>query len=116
MNSTVDDAEHVAAPFLTFDEVVTLPLSTLSVMFVIYGIYIVIWGQAVRILYRPDGPSSKLYMGWTISLFVLATLYTATYVWGSSHQAAILFYGATKEDYSSLLNLLDTDKMIDAWL
>ncbi|KAF9255176.1 hypothetical protein L218DRAFT_1081974 [Marasmius fiardii PR-910] len=106
MKSSADDVEHIVAPFLTVDEVITQPLSSLSAMFAVYGIYVVVFGLSVHILYHHDGAASKLHMGWTMSLFVLATLYTATYVWGISQQAMIYFNATTTKNYVPLFKYL----------
>ncbi|KAF9264508.1 hypothetical protein L218DRAFT_224995 [Marasmius fiardii PR-910] len=117
MNSS-SEIEHIVAPYFTVTTVVTQPLSILSVMLFIYGIYVVLFGLSVHTLCRRDGPSSKLYMGWTISLFVLATIYTATYIWGISRQAALDFSTATTKDYETFFKylLIGVDKKKSAWI
>ncbi|KAF9254558.1 hypothetical protein L218DRAFT_471552 [Marasmius fiardii PR-910] len=106
MNSSVNDVEQIVAPYLTVDQVIVLPLSSFSVMFAIYGIYVTIFGLSVYILSHHGAAASKLYMWSTISLFVLATLYTAAYVWGMSWQAKIYFEAATTKSYTALFNYL----------
>ncbi|KAF9264573.1 hypothetical protein L218DRAFT_900391 [Marasmius fiardii PR-910] len=116
MSNSSDIVQHIAALYLTSQQVVTLPVSTNSAMFAVYGIYIVIFGLSIHVLSRPDAPGSKLYMGWTISLFVLGTLYTTTYVWGASRQAKIYFDAATTKDYTILLEyLIGTEERHSAW-
>ncbi|KAF9269138.1 hypothetical protein L218DRAFT_994054 [Marasmius fiardii PR-910] len=114
--SSNDKIEHIVAPYLTVATVITQPLSTLLVMVFIYGIYVVVFGLSVHILSRRDGRSLKLYMGWTISLFGLATLYTVTYIWGMSWQAAIEFSAATTKDYKYFLKYLSADNGKTAWI
>ncbi|KAF9258449.1 hypothetical protein L218DRAFT_990535 [Marasmius fiardii PR-910] len=77
MASNADDIAQLVALYLTVENVIILPVSTLSTMFVIYE--------------------------WTISLFVLATLYTASYVFGLSHQATIDFNTAITKNYKPIL-------------
>ncbi|KAF9254499.1 hypothetical protein L218DRAFT_992292 [Marasmius fiardii PR-910] len=115
MDDGANDVERHLAPFLTAEQVITLTLSTLSVMFAIYGIYAMVFGLAIRVLFRRDGPSSRLYMGWSISLFVLATLYTATYTWGLSRQTMSNFKAATTKNYTPLLKYLDSDEEKNIW-
>ncbi|KAF9256102.1 hypothetical protein L218DRAFT_848124, partial [Marasmius fiardii PR-910] len=74
------------------------------------GIYVMVFGLAIRVLSRRDRPLSGLYMGLSISLFVLATLGTATYAWGLSWQTMIQFKAATTKDYTPLLKYLISDE------
>ncbi|KAF9265097.1 hypothetical protein L218DRAFT_957781 [Marasmius fiardii PR-910] len=110
MDDGANDLEHILAPYLTAGQVITHPLSSLSVMFALYGIYVMVFGLAIRVLSRRDGPSSKLYMGWSISLFVLATLHTATYAWASSRETMISFKAATTKNYTPFLKYLNPDE------
>ncbi|KAF9256590.1 hypothetical protein L218DRAFT_188768 [Marasmius fiardii PR-910] len=84
-------------------------------MFVIYGVYIVTFGLSVHTLSRHNPLSSKLYVGATVTLFVLATFYTAAYVWGVSRQTMIYFKAATTKDYTALLDYLAFNEKKTAW-
>ncbi|KAF9255811.1 hypothetical protein L218DRAFT_950490 [Marasmius fiardii PR-910] len=99
MTSNADDIAQLVAPYLTVENVITLPVSTLSTMSVIYG-------SIIHYLFLSKSEvltKSALNRRWTISLFVLATLYTASYVFGLSHQATIDFNTAITKNYKPIL-------------
>ncbi|KAJ8083474.1 hypothetical protein PM082_009348 [Marasmius tenuissimus] len=96
--------------------VVTLSISTLSVLLLLYGIYIVVFGLAVHILLRRDpGGTSKLYLPCTVALFVLGTIFVVLEVWGYSLQASILFSGAADKNYPLAFKYLTQDDRKTAW-
>ncbi|KAF9265057.1 hypothetical protein L218DRAFT_986620 [Marasmius fiardii PR-910] len=101
---------HPLAPFLIAEQVITRPLSTLSVMFAIYGIYVMVFGLAIRVLSRRDGPSSRLYMGWSINLFVLSTLFVAMHTRGTSREMMIEVEAAATKNYTPFLKYLRFDE------
>ncbi|KAF9256572.1 hypothetical protein L218DRAFT_191657 [Marasmius fiardii PR-910] len=115
MDDSANDLERILAPYLTAEQVITHPLSTLSMMFAIYGIYVMVFGLAIRVLSRRDRPLSGLYMGLSISLFVLATLGMATCAWGLSWQTMIKFKAATTKDYTPFLKYLNSDERKSLW-
>ncbi|KAF9252436.1 hypothetical protein L218DRAFT_887714, partial [Marasmius fiardii PR-910] len=79
------------------------------------GIYVMVFGLAIRVLSRRDSPLSGLYMGLSISLFVLATLYMATYAWGLSWQTMIKFKAVTTKNYTPFLKYLNSDERKSLW-
>ncbi|KAF9265044.1 hypothetical protein L218DRAFT_957714 [Marasmius fiardii PR-910] len=115
MDDSANDLERILASYLTAERVITNPLSTLSVMFAIYGIYVMAFGLAIHTLSRRDGPSSRLYMGWSISLFVLATLFVAINAWGLSRQTMIQFKAATTKNYTPFQKYLRFDEGEILW-
>ncbi|KAF9255308.1 hypothetical protein L218DRAFT_884405 [Marasmius fiardii PR-910] len=116
MDDSANDLERILAPYLTADQVITGPLPTLSIIFAIYGIYVMVFGLAIRVLSRRDRPLSGLYMGLSISLFVLATLGMPTYAWGLSRQTMIVFKAATTKDYTPLLKYINSDERKSLWV
>ncbi|KAK7028072.1 hypothetical protein VNI00_015023 [Paramarasmius palmivorus] len=97
--------EELLGPFLTVEQVVILPITTLSVMYLVYGIYIVFSGQCIHeLVVNRDRPNRRLYLGWTISLFVMITItdafFTVNYV-----QQTIYDFNAAKT--GDLIPLLD---------
>ncbi|KAF9256583.1 hypothetical protein L218DRAFT_192192 [Marasmius fiardii PR-910] len=116
MDDSANDLERILAPYLTAEQVITNPLTTLSIMFAIYGIYVMVFGLAIRVLSRRDRPFSGLYMGLSISLFVLTTLGMPTYAWGLSRQTMIVFKAATTKDYTPLLKYINSDERKSLWV
>ncbi|KAL0061355.1 hypothetical protein AAF712_011813 [Marasmius tenuissimus] len=115
----MSSAEEKVAPFLTVSEVIAKPMSSLSAMFFVYGMYLVLFVFTVRILYGQLGqPNRKLYFGWTIALFVLATIRIIIDAWSTPRQSIIEFRAATTKDYQPLLQYWRHDRMktIHVWV
>ncbi|KAG7087650.1 hypothetical protein E1B28_013597 [Marasmius oreades] len=114
MNSSTDDSiGNALAPYFTAETIITQPLATLSAMFFIYGIYVVIFALSVHTLSR--GPASKIYTIWTITLFVLATIYIVNNTCGFARQATIEFNAATTKDYTPFIQYLSGDVPKSVW-
>ncbi|KAK1223529.1 hypothetical protein PQX77_013606 [Marasmius sp. AFHP31] len=62
-----------AAADVNVGQVVLYPASTILAMYLVYGLYIPIFGCALYILRRQDFENRKLYMTCTIALFVIST-------------------------------------------
>ncbi|KAL0059385.1 hypothetical protein AAF712_013863 [Marasmius tenuissimus] len=103
--------EQIVAPYTTVQTGVVQTVTTLSVLFLIYGIYIMLFGLAMRILLRRGTPSSGLYLGFTVSLFVLATVDNLFIVWGLIQDSTIIFNAIKTRNYSRLLNHLRHDRV-----
>ncbi|KAG7086102.1 hypothetical protein E1B28_003616 [Marasmius oreades] len=105
------ELEQLVAPFLTVRAVLILPISTLSAMYLTYGIYILIFAVSVRVLLRPDRPTtvSNLYLPCTIFSFTMATIYVASFTAKDVHQAILVFNAAKTKDYLRLVELLRYD-------
>ncbi|KAF9255892.1 hypothetical protein L218DRAFT_878174 [Marasmius fiardii PR-910] len=105
--------EHLA-PFLSTQNVLVFPLSILSVMFLLYGLYIPFVGASARVLSRQDNTISKLFLGCVITLFILATLETICEATQVIRQAIIEFSVAKTQNFGPLVDYLqhDTTKTI----
>ncbi|KAJ8079717.1 hypothetical protein PM082_016538 [Marasmius tenuissimus] len=108
----MSSAEEKVAPFLTVSEVIAKPMGSLSAMFFVYGMYLVLFVFTVQILYGQLGqPNRKLYFGWTIALFVFATIRIIIDAWSTPRQSIIEFRAATTKDYQPLLQYWRHDRM-----
>ncbi|KAG7094668.1 hypothetical protein E1B28_005489 [Marasmius oreades] len=108
MNSSDDIDDHIS-PFLTVESVLIEPIATLSSMLFLYGMYTVFFGLSVHVLSRRARVGSKFYLGWTTTLFVLATVYTVLYTWAPIRAAIIFFRAATTKSYTPALSFLSGD-------
>ncbi|KAF9260561.1 hypothetical protein L218DRAFT_574915 [Marasmius fiardii PR-910] len=78
--------------------------------------YIVFFGLCMHVLLScRDHPTFKLYMGWTITLFALASIYTVTKTWGHAQQATIEFTATKTRNFSPLLEYLLGNDQKTAW-
>ncbi|KAJ8085606.1 hypothetical protein PM082_004424 [Marasmius tenuissimus] len=113
MNSSSQDGiKQALAPVFEGHAVIVSPISTLSVMFLVYGIYLVVFGLSIHVLCRPDRPnSSKLYLGCTISLFVLATAFVISTGWSAIRQTIICYDAIKTNNYIPLLEYLKGDSL-----
>ncbi|THU81271.1 hypothetical protein K435DRAFT_972404 [Dendrothele bispora CBS 962.96] len=83
-------------PFLSVEASITEPLSTLSLMFFIYGIYVMIFGQCMRALYRsPNRPNTRFYLIGSVTLFVLGTIRNVAEAWLIARQA-VMYHKAAR--------------------
>ncbi|KAG7097974.1 hypothetical protein E1B28_005284 [Marasmius oreades] len=105
------ELEQALAPFLTVGAVLVLPISTLSAMFLTYGIYILIFGVSIRVLLRPGRPTtiSNLYLPCTIFSFIMATIYVGTVTAKYVHQAVLCFTTVKTKEYLQLAEFLTYD-------
>ncbi|KAJ8092875.1 hypothetical protein PM082_023508 [Marasmius tenuissimus] len=100
------DLEEALAPYLTVTTVIVRPIASLTALFFVYGIYTIIFGLAIRVLCRRDAQSSRLYLGGTIALFLLGTLFVSAYLW-TSILSTVIFYKAVKaQDLTPMLEYL----------
>ncbi|EEB90885.1 hypothetical protein MPER_10849, partial [Moniliophthora perniciosa FA553] len=104
--------EEVLEPFISVQSLITAPMITLTLMFFIYGLYVLIFGACVRILYyRKGSPNRALYLGGSTVLFALVTIstgfWTLTYI-----RQSILGYSAVKtQDYVPFVMYVQGDKL-----
>ncbi|KAG7096209.1 hypothetical protein E1B28_003660 [Marasmius oreades] len=110
--SSTSEMEEVLAPYLSAESILTETISTLSMLFFIYGIYCFIFGVSIYVLFNSV---HRLYKVGNIALFVLATIFTSVYTWGLSQQAFIGFHAATTKDYTLLIKYLNKDDTEAAW-
>ncbi|KAJ8077834.1 hypothetical protein PM082_002274 [Marasmius tenuissimus] len=113
--SSSDELEEFVGPFITVQEVVVAPIATLSTMFVVYGMYTIIFGLCMQVLHRRKTAKSGLYLTCTISLFVLANIYVWAAVWGMARQTILYFRAAKTRDYEPLAEYLVHDNTKIIW-
>ncbi|KAK1215258.1 hypothetical protein PQX77_022143, partial [Marasmius sp. AFHP31] len=100
MASEQEMAKEALEAYTSVGQVIVVPISTMSVMFLVYGMYIIIFGLSLNILWRRrESPASKSYMRWIIILFVLTTIYNATVVWIEIDQTLDTFKAVKVDDY-----------------
>ncbi|KAJ8092864.1 hypothetical protein PM082_023497 [Marasmius tenuissimus] len=105
--------EEQIAPFLSFQACVVQTVSTLSVLCLVYGIYMVIFGLAIRVLYRCDTPSSKLYLGFTLVLFALTTFANVMAIWKNIAVSRHTFDVVKTKEYQRLVDYLAHDQALN---
>ncbi|KAG7085894.1 hypothetical protein E1B28_003428 [Marasmius oreades] len=115
--SSSNDTGILLEPYLTPYHVIIYPTLTLTLMTLIYGVYIPTFISAVHSLVsrRKALASSNVYLIGSVSLFVLATLFTATEVWGLTRQAVIEFDAAKTRDYDRFRQYRIQDDAKTVW-
>ncbi|KAJ8076039.1 hypothetical protein PM082_022021 [Marasmius tenuissimus] len=106
--------EEMVAPFLTVRQVIVLPISTLSTMFLAYGFYSLLFCATVRKLKRkPDTSNHRLYLGFIVALFTFASMEVVVEAWSQTRQSIINFTAARTRNYLPLAeyNSCDTLKL-----
>ncbi|KAJ8088147.1 hypothetical protein PM082_013698 [Marasmius tenuissimus] len=61
-------------PLLGVGQVITVPIVTVMVMYIVYGFYVLLFGLCMYVLRRGRLRHRNLYMSWTSMLFLLSTL------------------------------------------
>ncbi|KAK1217161.1 hypothetical protein PQX77_020193 [Marasmius sp. AFHP31] len=104
------EMEQTLEPFTSAEIVIVQPISTLSVLFLVYGMYIIIFGLSLNVLWRRrDSAASKVYMKWIIVLFVLTNIYNAVTTWINISQTLVAFNAVKTKDYVPLIESLAGD-------
>ncbi|KAK1230633.1 hypothetical protein PQX77_006263 [Marasmius sp. AFHP31] len=104
-------------PWLTTQQVIVFPISTLSLMFLTYGVYIMIFGLSIRVLTRRrDNPAPKLYLWCTIVLFVLDTIFVALDAVGYIQGTLVKFDALKNENWDRLFWYLRHDALKTAFI
>ncbi|KAF9257621.1 hypothetical protein L218DRAFT_839542, partial [Marasmius fiardii PR-910] len=80
------------------------------------GIYCIVFGLSIHVLFRHNSSAHKLYKACTIALFTLATLYTAVRTCGICRDTLLAFNAATAKDYTSFIQYAHGDDRKTAWL
>ncbi|KAK7020703.1 hypothetical protein VNI00_017645 [Paramarasmius palmivorus] len=99
MSSTVPDG-YLA--YLSIQQTIILPITTLSAMYFAYGFYVLLFGTCIYMMHSRDQTGERrnnnVYIIPTVVLFVLSTIFvvneTAYYV----HGAAVRFNVVENED------------------
>ncbi|KAJ8087395.1 hypothetical protein PM082_006225 [Marasmius tenuissimus] len=97
-------SSNAFTPELSSMNVITRTVSTLSVMFLVYGIYLMVFGASIKTTWRDKArvPNSALYLGGTVSLFVLATIANAIETWELVRQATIEHEATRTQQFEEL--------------
>ncbi|KAG7087923.1 hypothetical protein E1B28_011970 [Marasmius oreades] len=107
--ASTSELEEALAPLLSAKSVLTKPISSLPVLFFLYGVYCFTFGLAIHVLFHQSNPVHKLQQRGTIALFTLATIYTAIYTCEIFQEASLQFHAAATKDYTSILQYLTGD-------
>uniref|UniRef100_A0A0W0G8P9 Uncharacterized protein n=1 Tax=Moniliophthora roreri TaxID=221103 RepID=A0A0W0G8P9_MONRR len=111
--SSEESLEEHLAPYVSIENVIVQPVSTVSTMLFVHGIYIMIFGACLHILLQRRGqPNQKLHLGWTISLFVLSTMLVVLQAYILIRQSILQFTWAKNRDWESLLEYVQTDRAV----
>ncbi|KAL0060707.1 hypothetical protein AAF712_012487 [Marasmius tenuissimus] len=107
-------SSNAFTPEVSSENVITRTVSTLSVMFFVYGIYMIIFGASVKITWRDKAraPYSTLYLGGTVSLFILATIANAIETWEYVRQAKIEHEAVRTQQFEELDRFLAGDEVL----
>ncbi|KAK1228984.1 hypothetical protein PQX77_007973, partial [Marasmius sp. AFHP31] len=113
MASEEDNARQIVMEDLTtVSNVIVLPIAYLSSMFLLYGMYIIIFGLSIDILWRRrESSASKVYMRWMIALFVLVTIFNVVNVWTWMNDTLVEFNAIKSEDYATLSKYLFSENL-----
>ncbi|KAJ8077627.1 hypothetical protein PM082_002059 [Marasmius tenuissimus] len=98
--------QRIKDRYLTVQNIIVEPIATLTSLFLVYGMYIIIFGLSVHVLHRRKVTASGLYMACTVSLFLLASLYVVSETVGLTRQAVVEFRALRTGDYDSLMRYL----------
>ncbi|KAJ8085439.1 hypothetical protein PM082_004255 [Marasmius tenuissimus] len=109
--------EERAAPFITTQNVITKTVSTLSLMFLTYGVYLIVFGLAIYVLtHRRNSLAPRLYLWFTVVLFTLNTIFVTFNAVGLIHQTIIMYEAVKTREWEPLLNYLaDNDTIGIMW-
>ncbi|ESK86187.1 hypothetical protein Moror_16692 [Moniliophthora roreri MCA 2997] len=105
-------AEERLAPFLSAKPIIVQPVSTFSAMFLVYGLYIALFATCMNVLWKKTSQNNRgLYLGWTISLFTMATVIVIFETIGLLRQSLMAFWTVKSEDYRELIQYLSNDNL-----
>uniref|UniRef100_A0A0W0EZK2 Uncharacterized protein n=1 Tax=Moniliophthora roreri TaxID=221103 RepID=A0A0W0EZK2_MONRR len=95
--------------FLT-TRIIVSPIATLSAMYFVYGLYILLFGTAFHLMYsrhrRQDDEwlNRKMYLSLTVVLFVLSTAFVVDYTIGALEESSAFF---------TAVKILDDQPLVD---
>ncbi|ESK89060.1 hypothetical protein Moror_5335 [Moniliophthora roreri MCA 2997] len=110
MSESIDPALE---PLLSLQAVVIFPVGSLSAMFFVYGFYVMLFVVALNLLLCPtfERPNRRLYLAWTIILFIMTTFSNIIVAWAYIRQAIIDFVAAKTREYDAFLSYLEGDTL-----
>ncbi|KAK7045813.1 hypothetical protein VNI00_007217 [Paramarasmius palmivorus] len=103
------------AELLTVTRIVVYPLTTLSLMYFVYGFYLLLFGTCMYMFHRKTKtddqlPNSKLYLTLTVILFLLATTFVGDYTGLLVNQTIIHFTAVRTGDYGPLIEYMEDNE------
>ncbi|KAJ8077910.1 hypothetical protein PM082_002351 [Marasmius tenuissimus] len=107
--------EEAVAPYISVQNVIVKPIATLSALFIVYGMYIIVFGLCFHVLLRRRKSGLGLYLICTVSLFVLATMYVASSTTGYAKQATVNFRASRTRNYGPLVKFLGRNTWKTVW-
>ncbi|EEB97115.1 hypothetical protein MPER_03627, partial [Moniliophthora perniciosa FA553] len=111
-NSSV--TEEDIAPFDSVTNILVEPMSSLTVMFYVYGIYTVLFIISLHILiHRKNRPNHRLYMFFTITLFTLTSAHNIHETFGFIQQAILEITFTKNQDWASFLAYLHSNNIVE---
>ncbi|THU99234.1 hypothetical protein K435DRAFT_659406 [Dendrothele bispora CBS 962.96] len=100
--------------YLSLELTVVYPIATLSAMFFVYGIYVLLFGTYLYMILggrgqRLSGTTAafKLYLGLTSALFILSTVFAAGYAVIYVNDSVMFFNTVKSGDYQAVIRYLD---------
>ncbi|KAJ8090920.1 hypothetical protein PM082_024844 [Marasmius tenuissimus] len=115
MASDEEIVQQAVEPYTSIGQVIVYPIATLSSMFLVYGMYIIIFGLTINILWhRQESSASKAYMRWIIALFLLTTISNTAFLWGYMYDTLAAFNAAKTRDYISYFEFLTGESLHSA--
>ncbi|KAK1226998.1 hypothetical protein PQX77_010007 [Marasmius sp. AFHP31] len=103
MAADTENLEQKLEPYTTVQLVIVRPIATLSVLFLVYGMYVIIFGLSLNVLWRRRSNATlKQYMRCIIVLFVLTNIYDAATTSISISQTLVAFNAVKTKNYGPL--------------
>ncbi|KAJ8075461.1 hypothetical protein PM082_019799 [Marasmius tenuissimus] len=111
MSTTAVPSEYTL--LLDAHQVVVYPQVTLLTVYLLYGVYILLFGLCVHILrYGPIFHYRKLYLTSTILLFFLSSTTVAVETITMLQQSIVKFDAVNTQEYSGLIQYIQRDAYI----
>ncbi|EEB93211.1 hypothetical protein MPER_08165, partial [Moniliophthora perniciosa FA553] len=81
-------------------------------MFFVYGLYIALFATCMNVLWKKTSQNNRgLYLGWTVSLFTMATTIVVFETIGLLRQSLMAFWTVKSGDYRELVQYLSNDDL-----
>ncbi|KAK1216337.1 hypothetical protein PQX77_021038, partial [Marasmius sp. AFHP31] len=106
--------EERLAPYTSTEIVIAFPIATFALMFLTYGVYLIIFGLSIHVLLRRHGrhtSARRLYLWCTILLFALDTVHVIFHSTGMAYQAVEDFHAAKTKDWDRFMVFLNGTKL-----
>ncbi|EEB95509.1 hypothetical protein MPER_05510 [Moniliophthora perniciosa FA553] len=117
MSSSIgDELSH----FSSVERIIVSPVATLSAMYFVYGLYILLFGTAFHLMHsghrRPDDEwlNRKMYLSLMVVLFVLSTAFVVDYTIGAVEESSAFFTAVKTLDDQPLVDYLHKKTILTA--